>query len=473
MRRPTFASSGSSSTSVVSAALAAAIFGWPVPSSAFIDFDASTTRITAASLSGAGCAWACAPAGASSRRSIPRAPAARRHRRIRSRGYPRPPTPGVTMATTRGAGPPQRAARHRTGNRRIGHDRAGMRTSLAALAVVGALLALPGRRARRAPQHRHLRPGGLDLRRPAVRLDRDLPDPRHRALGHRVRARHEPHRPRPADRARHLPGHPRLLRAPLVRGLRRRARQVLPAHAHPVPARRRRLPPALAVRQDDLALERGEPPEPADRRPSRDGGRLLQDRQGRLPPLHGPRRGGRRPLQPRRLGQALQVRPRLRPAAVGPAQLRRRDPPPRHHDPPHARPGQGRRVADGDRRARALRDARRQRHLALRRAARRALAELHVQARRRPPGPHQARVHLQLARGAAPALGLGAARRGRRAAAELLRARAAPAPRPARPARPPPATGAAWSGARTTAAATAACSPPCAARRRGGCAARS
>ena len=74
MRRPTFASSGSSSTSVVSAALAAAIFGWPVPSSALIDFDASTTRITAASLSGAGCAWACAPAGASSRRSIPRAP---------------------------------------------------------------------------------------------------------------------------------------------------------------------------------------------------------------------------------------------------------------------------------------------------------------------------------------------------------------------------------------------------------------
>jgi hypothetical protein len=54
MRNPTFASSVSSSTSVFSADLAAAIFGRPVPSSAFIDFDASTTRITAASLDRAG-----------------------------------------------------------------------------------------------------------------------------------------------------------------------------------------------------------------------------------------------------------------------------------------------------------------------------------------------------------------------------------------------------------------------------------
>ena len=82
-RRPTLASAGSSSTSVLSADLAAAIFGWPEPSSARIDFDASTTRITAASLSGAGCVWARAPAGASSTKSIPRTPAVRR--RIRRR----------------------------------------------------------------------------------------------------------------------------------------------------------------------------------------------------------------------------------------------------------------------------------------------------------------------------------------------------------------------------------------------------
>ena len=70
-RRPTLASSGSSSTSVLSADFAAAIFGWPEPSSARIDFDASTTRITAASLSGAGCVWARTPCGSEQHKEHP------------------------------------------------------------------------------------------------------------------------------------------------------------------------------------------------------------------------------------------------------------------------------------------------------------------------------------------------------------------------------------------------------------------
>ena len=164
--------------------------------------------------------------------------------------------------------------------------------------------------------------------------------------------RREPLRPRPVRRAQHLHGHPRVLRAPLARGLRRRP--VLPAH----PSQYRLAFAAFHQRWPYVKTispwnEANHPSQPTaitrPRRPSTTG----RSREV-CPELPRARRRGGGHLEPRALAQALQGRAAEHPAAVGAAQLRRRHAPPRHDDPAHAAHRPRRRLADRDRRPGAL-----------------------------------------------------------------------------------------------------------------------
>ena len=218
--------------------------------------------------------------------------------------------------------------------------------------------------------------------------------------------------------------------ASLERGLRRRALGTCPL-ASQYRLGVRGLPPALAVREDDLALERGQPPEPADGEPPGRGGRRTTGglaTSARAAACSAPRWWTSRTSSPgswRCSSSALLEHP----AAVGTAQLRRRHAAPRHHDPAHAAHGPRRRLADRDRRPLAPPSSRNGSiPVALRRAASGTLDPVHVRARRQAP-PASPRVYLYNWR-SVPWLrwdsALLSVERG--AAPELLRAGGPPAP---------------------------------------------
>ncbi|CAA9468376.1 MAG: DNA polymerase III alpha subunit, partial [uncultured Solirubrobacteraceae bacterium] len=117
----------------------------------------------------------------------------------------------------------------------------------------------------------------------------------------------------------------------------------LPAVGRHLQAQLQEVPHGLPLDPRVLAVERGQPLQPADRPPARPCGRLLQRGARGLPRLPHRRRRRARPAGLRAVDQDLPP-PRPRAEAVGAAQLLRRQPPARHDRSPHAQ-GDSRRSA--------------------------------------------------------------------------------------------------------------------------------
>ncbi|CAA9482217.1 MAG: hypothetical protein AVDCRST_MAG69-846, partial [uncultured Solirubrobacteraceae bacterium] len=199
-------------------------------------------------------------------------------------------------------------------------------------------------------QRRSQRAEARDVAGPAVRGAGSAPGPPDRGL-----------RPRPEGR---------LLPLRRVDGRRRRARHGRPRRVQPrdglqhPPAVGRAVPPggprhprALPAGQDDVGVERGEPLHAADPPQPEAGGRLLQRAARGVPRVPHRRRRRPRPEGHGEVAGHLQA-PRPGAEAVGPAQLRRRQPlqapaAHRHRQAPEARQGRG--VADRGGRHRPLR----------------------------------------------------------------------------------------------------------------------